>query len=157
MRFVLTAGILVTFFVYNGLLAPALLRAGRAGQLLSPASLLAHSVVPLLALADFWLFRYRFVPARHDWLAGCLMPALYLAYALGVSLTGGRFGGRRAPYFFLDYRANGWFRLDGRIGTAYWCLMILAFVLLMSRGMLWVHGRLERRAAPDHKEECSHA
>jgi hypothetical protein len=72
----------------------------------TPANLLLHSVVPVLALTD-WLLVGR-NQARVRWwqpVAWLAYPAAYLALALVVLNN----VGRRAPYYFLD---------PGTVGTA---------------------------------------
>lgn len=144
-RFALTVGVMVTFFVFNLLLAPYMVRQGRARYLYGLANAMVHNAVPLLALVDFFAFRYGYKPRRYDWAWSILMPFLYLLLVLGLSMSGYRFSGNRAPYFFLDYRALGWFTLKGGIGTFWWIVLILLFVVAMGKVMLSIHNRLELR------------
>ncbi len=109
------------------------------------ANAMVHNAVPLLALVDFFAFRYGYKPRRYDLSWSILMPFLYLLLVLGLSMSGYRFSSSRAPYFFLDYRALGWFTLKGGIGTFWWIVLILLFVVAMGKVMLSIHNRLELR------------
>ena len=160
-RYALTAGVLVTFLVFNALLAPNMIREGRARYLWGLSNAMVHNAVPLLAVIDFLLFRYGYRPGRRAWAWGLLMPFLYLVFVAALSMSGYRFSGNRVPYFFMDYTANGWFTLRGGIGTFWWLLFILLFTAAMSRTLLSVHNMLEVRSLqregmatlPDAKEE----
>lgn len=72
----------------------------------TPANMLLHVVVPVLALSD-WLLVGQHQAQVRWWqpLAWLVYPAAYLALALAVLNN----AGRRAPYYFLD---------PGTIGTA---------------------------------------
>ncbi len=145
-RFSLTTGVMVTFVVFNTLLLPYMIREGRAQYLWGLSNAMVHNAVPLLALADWLIFRYGYKPGPRAWAWGLVMPFAYLVFVLGMRLNGYRFGNAIVPYFFLDYTANGWFTLRGKLGTFWWCLFILLFVVAMGKALLRIHRKLEKHA-----------
>ena len=93
----------------------------------TPANLLLHVVVPVLALTD-WLLVGRGM-ARVSWwqpLAWLVYPAAYLALAL---LVLNRFG-RRAPYFFLDPATVGAAAVAINVGALAGCVLAVGYALL---------------------------
>ena len=133
-RFAITAGILLTFAGFSLLLLPRM----EASYLLSADNLLVHNLVPLLAGLDYVLFAEP-GPGKdiRAW-QGLWAPALYAVLVLALSLMGVRFlEGAAAPYFFMDPAQNGWFSAgEGRLGVAWWLLIILALQLALSRLLL---------------------
>lgn len=131
LRFVLTVGVLLTFVGFSLLLMPRLSQ----DYLASPDNLLVHNLVPLLAGLDFVLFPYtdRKTKCSPLWL-GLLLPIVYLAFSLVLSLSGVRYArGSVGPYFFLDYAQNGWLAAgDGKLGVIWWVLLISAMVWLLA-------------------------
>ncbi|ALL76425.1 MULTISPECIES: Pr6Pr family membrane protein [unclassified Pseudonocardia] len=101
----------------------------------TPANVLLHVVVPLLALMDWTLVR-RAGPPVPWWrpLVWLLFPAAYLALALLV-LNG---TGRRAPYYFLDPDAVG-------AGGLAWNIVRLAAGFLLLGWAVLGLGRLADR------------
>ncbi len=131
-RFAITAGILLTFAGFSLLLLPRM----EASYLLSADNLLVHNLVPLLAGLDYVLFAEQGKGIR-AW-QGLWAPALYAVLITALSLMGVRFlEGAAAPYFFMDPSQNGWFSAgEGRLGVAWWLLIILALQLALSRLLL---------------------
>lgn len=136
LRFVLSSAILLTFAGFSLLLMPFL----PASYLLSPANLLVHNAVPLLACADFLLF-----PASENkprLRLGLLGPLVYSVLVAALAIGGHRFHGSIAPYFFLDFEKNGWFTIgQGRLGVAWWSLLLFALQL----GLSWLILKLRRK------------
>jgi hypothetical protein len=93
----------------------------------TPANLLLHAVVPVLALADWLLVGRGTSPARW-WqpFAWLLYPAAYGAIAVLVL----NHAGRRAPYFFLDPSSVGVTAVAANIGLLGAGMLGLGFVLL---------------------------
>lgn len=133
LHFALTAGILLTFVAFSLLLLPRM----QADYLLSADNILVHNLVPLLAAADFILFmRPRANLAQKTW-QGLMLPLAYCVFALALGFSGVRFNGAAAPYFFLDYEANGWFSAGGgKLGIVWWILIIAALQAVLSRLLL---------------------
>ncbi|WP_137149167.1 Pr6Pr family membrane protein [Mycolicibacterium sp. CR10] len=93
----------------------------------TPANLLLHVVVPVLALAD-WLLVGRGL-ARVSWwqpFAWLVYPAGYLALAL---LVLNRFG-RRAPYYFLDPATVGTAAVAMNVAGLAGCVLAVGYALL---------------------------
>jgi hypothetical protein len=93
----------------------------------TPANLLLHVVVPVLALTDWLLVAHP--SARASWwqpLAWLVYPAAYLALALMVL---NKFG-RRAPYYFLDPAAIGTATVATNIVGLALCVLAAGYALL---------------------------
>ena len=104
-----------------------------ARALATPANLLVHNLVPLLACLDYVLFGRGYEKNPSLWI-GLALPLAYFLFVMGLMFLGVRFGQEAAPYFFLDYRANGWFTAGGgRLGVFWWLLILCALALLLSR------------------------
>lgn len=128
LRFILTSAILLTLVGFSLLLIPLVDR----DYLLSPSNLLVHNAVPLLACLDYVLFSQRDGRPRL-WLS-LLGPFAYGLFALALALSGHRFHGSVAPYFFLDYEKQGWFTLGaGKLGVIYWMLLMAALQLALAK------------------------
>lgn len=128
LRFSMAAGVLMTFAGFSLLLVPKV----PLSYLSSPANLLAHNLLPLLAALDFILFPHGDA-LRRPVAQGLLMPFLYLLFAGALMLTGVSFAGSPAPYFFLNVWENGWLGAgNGRLGVVWWVLLIAALFLMMS-------------------------
>lgn len=134
-KFTFTVAITLTFVVFSLMLTPQMLLEGGGAYLTSVSNLCVHNLVPILAIADWFLDAYSFNAKKNTYLLGAIMPLYYLAFALICSFSGVDFGGgSKVPYFFLDYEASGWFSLsNGRFGVAWWIIILVAAVLLMSR------------------------
>lgn len=146
-RFALTAGILLTFAVFSLLLIPRM----SLSYLSSPSNLLVHNLVPLLACLDFILFSHGLEGKRQSPLPGLALPWLYFVFVMALMLAGTRFSGGTAPYFFLDYHANGWFTAGGgKLGVSWWLLILGALTILLSRILLGLQNLAARRI-PDGK------
>ena len=116
---------MVLYVVVAGLIWTVFLTERSAG--FTPANLLLHVVVPILALADWVLVGRGTAPARwwqpFAWLA---YPAAYGLVALVVLNQ----VGRRAPYFFLDPTSVGVTGVAANIGLLAAGILGLGFVLL---------------------------
>lgn len=134
-KYIFTVAITLTFVVFSLLLMPYIIMMGQSSYLLSVSNFFAHNLVPILAIADWLLFDYEYKTTNKTFLLGTIMPLYYLAFALICSAMGVTFGesGQIAPYFFLDYQANGWFSIgDGKFGVVYWIIILVGIVLLLS-------------------------
>lgn len=125
-KFTATIAVTVTFLVFATMLAPLL----GVDYLLSYSNFSLHAIVPFLMVFDFFYFD-KDVPLNRFTCLWGLAPALsYFVFFLIGSVTGVRyFNNDFAPYFFLDYQANGWFRVsENGLGTAYWFLILLTLI-----------------------------
>lgn len=133
LKYVFTVSILLTFTVFAVLLAPLM----PASYLASPANICLHNLTPLMALADFLLCDTGFHGRKRHVLYGMLPPLGYAAAALALSRAGVRFNGDLVPYFFLNYKKLGWFKLGGEgIGVFYWILLMAALVAALGAVLL---------------------
>ncbi|RIY30693.1 hypothetical protein CJI48_02635 [Bifidobacteriaceae bacterium GH005] len=139
-KFMMTISIAVTFTLYLCFLAPTN-KLGFVGAYMNNgcSSLCVHAVAPLLAIADFVLFDYRFRSTRAHLYVSTVPPLAYVAYAAMLSeFAGVRWGvhAMRAPYNFLNYGAPaGWFGFAPQtfnattlgVGVAY---LLIVFTLI---------------------------
>lgn len=118
-------GAVVLYVVVAGLIWNLFLTQRSMGY--TPANLLLHVVVPVLALADWLLVGRGTAPARW-WqpFAWLVYPAAYGAVAVAVL----NHAGRRAPYFFLDPTSVGVTAVAANIGLLGAGILGLGFVLL---------------------------
>ena len=118
-------GAVVLYVVVAGLIWNLFLTERSMGY--TPANLLLHVVVPVLALADWLLVGRGTAPARW-WqpFAWLLYPAAYGVIAVLVLNR----AGRRAPYFFLDPGSIGVTAVAANIGLLGAGILGLGFVLL---------------------------
>lgn len=126
-KFTATIAVTVTFLVFATMLAPLM----GVDYLLSYKNFSLHAIVPILMVFDFFYFD-KDVPLNRITCLWGIAPAIsYFVFFLIGSVAGLRyFNGDFAPYFFLDYQANGWFRVsESGLGTAYWFLILLAFIV----------------------------
>ncbi len=93
----------------------------------TPANLLLHVAVPVLALTD-WLLVGRGERPVSWWqpLAWLAYPAAYLVLALVVLNN----AGRRAPYYFLDPGSVGAATVALNVGAMAACVLALGYALL---------------------------
>jgi hypothetical protein len=111
--------ILLTFFIYNFVLAPHL-NQPLGGSL---ENTLLHTIVPLMTFGDFLFFGKKgYIKIWHP-LAWTVLPIYYVGYTAIYKAFGGvyKFSSGTAakfPYFFLDYETYGL----KTVGI--WCLLI---------------------------------
>lgn len=128
-------GAVVLYVVVAGILWNLLLTTYSMGY--TPANILLHIVVPVLAVVD-WLVAGR---GRVHWwhpLVWLAYPALYAVAALLVLNR----AGRRAPYYFLDPDSVGTAVLAANIG------MLAVFVLVVGYGISAVGRRRAESPLP---------
>jgi hypothetical protein len=114
--------ILLTFFIYNFVLAPYINASNQplGGSL---ENTLLHTAVPLMTLGDFLFFGKKgYIRVWHP-LAWTALPVYYVGYTAVYKALGGvyKFSSGTAakfPYFFLDYETYGL----KTVGI--WCLLI---------------------------------
>jgi hypothetical protein len=118
-------GAVVLYVMVAGLIWNMFLTGHSMGY--TPANLLLHVAVPVLALAD-WLLIGRGVARVRWWqpFAWLVYPAAYGVMALVVLNQ----VGRRAPYFFLDPASVGVAAVAANIGLLGLSILALGFVLV---------------------------
>lgn len=141
LKFMATTAVLLTWFVFAVVLTPTM----PAAYLLSLSNFLLHTLTPAMALADYLLFDRMTGEARKlKWLA-LPLPGLYAIYFFAETALRGEMP---VPYFFLDYRALGFFTIGrGGIGVAYWCVILLLLCLGLGAGALRLKAAAEKKAA----------
>lgn len=106
----------------------------------TPANLLLHVAVPVLALSDWVLVgRGEFRVPWWQPVAWLAYPAAYLALALLVLNQ----AGRRAPYYFLDPGSVGPVAVAVNVGALSVCVLALGYTLLvLNRGATAVRANI---------------
>jgi hypothetical protein len=129
-------GAVVLYVVVAGLIWNMFLTGHSMGY--TPANLLLHVAVPVLALADWLLIGRGLAPVKwwqpFAWLS---YPACYGILALVVLNQ----AGRRAPYFFLDPASVGTAAVAANIGLLGLGILVLGFALLASTRSWLTPGR----------------
>lgn len=127
-RFAVLVGITITFLTFWILLAPHLEKV----YLLSLNNLLVHTLVPLLFIADYFLFD-RAAPLRGPEVLWCAaLPLFYFIFTMVHAAVNPQLdfsNGTRYPYFFLDVDVLGWFRLRHGFGVFWWIVIMLGLTL----------------------------
>lgn len=151
LKLISTASIFLTFIVFGVILTPIIIKEGRPDVVLCYSSIVMHQIIPIVALVDWCLdtgeeklsLAYTPLPLvfpLYYFILTMILSNLgvtYPSYENGVQVEA------IVPYFFLNYKKYGWFRIDGiNLGVAYW-LVILAvaistasFVLLLIKRVI---------------------
>ena len=147
-KYICTVAITLTFLVFSVILIPYVIIKGQANYLIQLENICLHNLVPILAILDFCLFDHDFKTSKPTFVFGIILPLFYLVLSLILSLFKVDFGdGQVAPYYFLDYQANGWFSLgNGKFGVFYWIIIITLLVLGIGLLLLWL-----QKLAKNHK------
>ena len=122
-------GAVVLYVVVAGVVWNLLLTGRSMGY--TPANVLLHVLVPILAVAD-WLLIGRGAGAARWWqpLAWLVYPAVYLVVALLILNR----AGRRAPYYFLDPESVGLGAVVGNVALLALGFLGLGYLLLAVAG-----------------------
>lgn len=145
-KFVMTAGVVLTFLVFLCILAPTS-KSGFIGAYLyhNCGSLCHHFISPILATLDLYINDRDYIPSVRTALSSMLFPLAYVIYIMLLAATGYRWShGMYAPYNFLNFGApTGWWGMDLSlmsketlgIGVGYMvivmCLLLLGLTLLL--------------------------
>ena len=156
MRLLATVFIIITFIVYNVILAPTYER----GYLASLAedtygSLAFHIISPVFAIIDFFVVNYDYEYKPRDAFYAVLPPLIYEIYIVILSLCGVTWKPgaveMSAPYNFLNFKAPcGWFGFDlGNvsestlgIGVFYVVLVFIIVFLVLARALIFIKNKL---------------
>ena len=130
-KFVGTVAITLTGVVFCLVLAPTMGSAAWNAQ-----NILTHVVVPVAAVADFFLTSALCELRTRSVLLVTLPPLAYAVYACVGYVRGWQFGaGRNYPYFFLNWGSPaGAFGFTGALpfmGCAWWILALMVFLILV--------------------------
>lgn len=148
LRFMATNAIVLTFLVFNSLLLPKMISDGNTAYLFSINNILVHNLIPILMIVDYLLYGKK-LPFKKMYLI-FILPAIYFVVALlynpvfGITFP----GDSPTPYFFLDYKANGWLKLKGgffNIGVFYWIIITLIIIFLIGLGFHGISNLVSKR------------
>ena len=130
LKFMFTSSILLTWGVFAVLLSPSMTTA----YLLSQSNFFLHNLTPVLALLDYLNFDSDSrVQSKHIPLS-LVMPLFYTVFfCIAYAIT----GKLPVPYFFLDYKKYGWYRITRKgIGVFYWIGFLSLGLLGIGAAML---------------------
>lgn len=135
-KYMFTVAMTITLVVSSCLLAPFKDQA----YLLSMKNLSLHIFAPLVTVIDFLVFDKRFKCRKRTCFCGFVLPLLYLAVTLLLSIKGISYSnGTNYPYYFLDYRSLGWFNCsNGLIGVMWWLLLIAVITMIVSFALIGI-------------------
>ncbi len=150
-KYVGTIAITLTGVVFGFVLAPTM-----GSHAWTVPNTLTHLIVPLAAVADFFVVSTAFEIRRINTLFVIIPPILYAIYAgIGYVLKWEFYEGVYYPYFFLNWGSPaGAFGFTGGLpymGTVWWILMLLVFLLVIGYIYLFI-ADLIRRAASGKKQ-----
>ena len=153
-KYIFTVAITLTFIVFSIVLTPTMIAKGQGWYLSTIENICLHNLVPILAIIDYCFFDFKFQAKRSTFVLGLAMPLYYFVFAVSFILAGTDFGdGAKAPYFFLDFKTNSWFKIvDGQLGTFYWVIFITLFVFAISILLLWIKSIINKRITGERKK-----
>ena len=142
-KFVFTVSITMTGLVYCCLLAPF---ADDSYHVWSAFGVTTHVIVPVLAIADYFIDDYMFTLKKSQFIVGILPSIIYFAITSVLCLLRFDFGrGDAFPYFFMNfYSPIGVFGFKWGnpplVGSMYWFILFTLVVLLIS----YAYARLKK-------------
>ena len=130
-KLVSTISITLTGLVFTFMLAPTL-----GSQAWNLANILTHVIVPVSAVFDFFVVGISMIFKKKDVIYVIIPPLLYAIYAgIGYKLDWKFTTEYNYPYFFLNWGspvgAFGFSREFPFMGSAWWILVLLVFLLLV--------------------------
>ena len=143
LKLAFTVSMVMTMFVFCVILGP---NADENYRAWSFSSIILHAVVPAIVIADYFIDDYRILYTKKHWLFTTVPPLIYLVFASVLHLLSVDFGrGVTYAYFFLDFsNPAGFFGLvknPPTIGSFYWILFFLLFVLTISAILIALKNR----------------
>lgn len=144
MKYVFTVSIALTFVVFALLLLPWM----PLSYLTSPSNIGIHFLAPIMAIIDFLFFDLPLNARKTTFLWGTIPPLYYFVFSMILSFSGVAFypDGTTVPYFFLNYKTLGWFRIGASgIGVAYWFVILCVMVLLIGWGVIKIKVKINNR------------
>ncbi len=156
-KFVGTVSITLTGVVFAVLLAPLL-----GANAWSARNTLTHLVVPITAVADFFVIAKAEKIKRRDVIFVIIPPLLYAVYAAVGYVRGWEFAtGTNYPYFFLNWGSPaGAFGLSDELpflGTVWWILILLFFLIGVGHVYRSVVYAMEKRCMVSGRADHGHA
>ncbi len=134
LKLAFTVSIAMTMFVYCVILGP---NADESYRAWSFSSIILHVIVPALAIADFFIDNYPILYTKKHLFFTTIPPLIYLVFASILHLFSVDFGrGDTYAYFFLNFSTPaglfGIMENPPTIGSFYWIVFFLIFVLMIS-------------------------
>lgn len=154
LKFMATISITLTFLIYLTLLAPTNEKGFVMAYLCNGAgSFCVHMVTPVLAIADFILFDYRYCSTKKHALFATIPPLVYVAFVVIAATLGMRWNENMyAPYNFMNFGAKtGWFGFDLSIlgaetlGIGVFYMIIVLFLIFWGIGLIYLTMKNVRR------------
>ena len=145
-KFVGTVAITLTGVVFCAVLAPTL-----GDKAWNFQNILTHVVVPLAAIADFFVMAKEYDIKKRSVFWVVVPPILYAIYAgIGYVQRWEFYPGSNYPYFFLNWGSPaGVFGFSDELpfmGTAWWILAILIFLIAIGLCYLFIADRIKKKA-----------
>lgn len=144
-KFVGTVSITLTGVVFCFVLAPTM-----GSSAWNIQNLLTHVIVPVASIIDFFVVSNLLNLKKSSIVYIIIPPILYAVYA-GIGYVNGWVfsGGYNYPYFFLNWGSKaGAFGFTNELpfmGTAWWILALLIFLLLVGYGYLKIVDSIKNR------------
>lgn len=144
-KFVGTVSITLTGVVFCFVLAPTM-----GSSAWNIQNLLTHVIVPVASIIDFFVVSNLINLKKSSIVYIIIPPILYAIYA-GIGYVNGWIfsGGYNYPYFFLNWGSKaGAFGFTNELpfmGTAWWILALLIFLLLVGYGYLKIVDSIKNR------------
>lgn len=154
LKYMATISITITFVIYLTLLAPTN-KLGFINAYLNhnAGSLCLHLITPLLAIADFFLFDYKYRSNKAHAVFAAIPPLVYVVFVVIAASCGMRWGDNMyAPYNFMNFGAEtGWFGFDLSllgsktlgVGVAY--MIVVLLIIFIGIGELYLIIKNKRR------------
>ena len=141
-KYMITSAMFLTLLVSAALLMPFKNQA----YLFSLKNLCQHIFASFIALLDFIMFDRNFKCTVKAFALSFVFPLLYLAVTLALSLKPITYSnGSNFPYYFLDYRTNGWLTVPPNGLGVLWWILIIAAMLALSTAVLFGIKALQNR------------
>ncbi len=144
-KFVGTVSITLTGVVFGFVLAPTL-----GVHAWNVQNTLTHLVVPVVAVLDFFVIFSSVSIEKKNVIFVIIPPLLYAIYAgIGYALNWQFADGINYPYFFLNWGSPaGAFGFTNGLpfmGTAWWILLLLVFLMGVGYCYLWIADKIRNR------------
>ena len=96
----------------------------------SLGNLTVHAITPILFVFDFLMFDRTENMKIQEILLSVIAPAAYFVFSLIYAKAANPMP--LYPYWFMDPTQIGWFGIDGQLGVAQWCAILIAFMILLA-------------------------
>ena len=138
-KFCTTSGIALTFLVFWIFLARLL----PVSYYYSVTNITLHTLSPILCIIDTIWFDKKILKNKIQFTY--IEPLLYLLFALSMSFLGVTFTSNNdiVPYFFLNYKELGWFKITAKgPGVVYWVMIMLVIVHIISLSIVLMNNMI---------------